>query len=564
MPSRAHKKLIERIENLDKVPDDATDFAAWIKADGHLALLRDNAEEDELIIYRFNAHNRTFINTVVVSEDCLNPLDQDDLLQWFSDDLSSSVRYRWGSGEDSIYIERGHSWHAKSLRDAQQLVFTRNFTGLEQTDAFDFEVLQEYAHLTEIHLRPELHGYCRFDENGDFDHIVSVTSQEDQGRNSLITFKRKPLEEYLAASNSVLVRMFDFVLMRRGKDYESPRWPSGPGDLIRESDSLFYYRKTVSGKAAKTCGVQVIPPSRPKSEILSSMEEGQAGRNEGPYVEFIAWDWRNDRIAEISTDPSATTSYSQDHENSLPYEHSIACFSPDVLAKYKADQDKYTIRSDMISCRSAWVLRRYAVNEAGQVHAYICDLRDLPYKEQLYWLSFNEKPNGETSQIIIGSGAGPLNRVLSIAERWQYYDATWWKLRDESLLTRVSTPHTASRDEWAKAFLDLSKLVIEGFQEKAIKTRLSEIGIAFDEKENSIALIERLLIAYYELGEGERLGGLREVQLVRSKVSAHSGGSNARALAKNALQEHDTYAAHFGRVCKTVADELKLIEYAFS
>ena len=77
-------------------------------------------------------------------------------------------------------------------------------------------------------------------------------------------------------------------------------------------------------------------------------------------------------------------------------------------------------------------------------------------------------------------------------------------------------------------------------------------------------LIERILIGRCELGEGERLRGLREVHLIRSKVSAHSGGSDAVTLANKALQAHETYTAHFDSVCKTVAEELKLIEQAFS
>jgi hypothetical protein len=44
----------------------------------------------------------------------------------------------------------------------------------------------------------------------------------------------------------------------------------------------------------------------------------------------------------------------------------------------------------MIDCRGGWSLRDFDTNEAGQVHAYICDLRNLPYQEQLYWKSFNE------------------------------------------------------------------------------------------------------------------------------------------------------------------------------
>ena len=112
--------------------------------------------------------------------------------------------------------------------------------------------------------------------------------------------------------------------------------------------------------------------------------------------------------------------------------------------------------------------------------------------------------------------------------------------------------------------MDLSKLIIEGFQVKAIRTRLKEMDIAFDEKIKSIALIEKFLIGHNKIDDGQRLDGLRTVQRIRSKVSAHFGGSEAVDLANNALKKHATYSAHFESVCKTVTNELKLIEQAFS
>ncbi|MFO7557695.1 MAG: hypothetical protein R6X10_02605, partial [Desulfobacterales bacterium] len=44
-------------------------------------------------------------------------------------------------------------------------------------------------------------------------------------------------------------------------------------------------------------------------------------------------------------------------------------------------------------------------------------------------------------------------------------------LRDEKLLESVNTPLTASRDEWAEAYMELAKLIIEGFETKAIRAR---------------------------------------------------------------------------------------------
>jgi len=69
-----------------------------------------------------------------------------------------------------------------------------------------------------------------------------------------------------------------------------------------------------------------------------------------------------------------------------------AFFRPEVILKYKTDKDKYTVGERDITCRAAWHLQAFDVNEAGQVFAYICYLRNLPYAEQVHWHSYNEAP----------------------------------------------------------------------------------------------------------------------------------------------------------------------------
>ena len=397
MPRFEHKELVKRIKRLDELPNDEAEFSNWIKASAHLDLLRDNAEDDELIIYVSGDYS--FIHAVVVREDNVFPLDRDDLLRWSGNPFQSLTSYAYGGGKGGVWIERtNHPSGSKTLENGWQLVFGRNFEGLKGNDSRYYEILQEYLHLTGIHWRPEQGAYCCFDENGDFDHIVSVTSSKDNKNPTLVSFKRGSLELYLAASNSVLIRMFDFILLKR-ESFNS--WPEKDEEKIVESDFFFYKQKVDPGKAAYTRGVQIIRPSRPKAKIFSSYTGEWSGRDESEYVEFIAQDLRNKRISKISTDPTATTNYFEAQGNSLPFELSPAFFKPEVLQRYKADSDKYTVHERDIYCRGAWMLRSYDVNEAGQVHAYICDLRSLPYQEQLYWLSFNETPREEFLNVLL-------------------------------------------------------------------------------------------------------------------------------------------------------------------
>jgi hypothetical protein len=295
---------------------------------------------------------------------------------------------------------------------------------------------------------------------------------------------------------------------------------------------------------------------------------GQRGRQ---YVEFIAHDWRNKRLTRISTDPAATTNYIEAARNSLPFDTSPAFFRPDVLVKYKSDHDKYTIESREINSRGAWILRNYDVNEAGQIHTYICYLRDLPYEEQLYWASYNEPPKAPISKRAFTTDfegevyphPDPLQEVLSIAQRWAEQRAFWWTLRDNALLERVTIPRTTSRDEWAEAFMDLSKLIVEGFELKAIRAKLVEAGVLFGEKDQSLVLIEKLLAGDPTNSGNEKLGGLRTVQQIRSKAKGHAGGRQSAELAQDALKRHETFAAHFEHVCGLVAAELERIERLF-
>ncbi len=256
----AHDKLIERIALLDNVPECPAEYTTWVKADGHLDLLRDNAKEDELIIY--GSGDFTFIHAIIANEQELAVLDQGTLLSWNGHPRFGRAGYVWGGEGNEVWIEQdGFDFGSKTLKDANQMVFARTFEGMKGKERSYFEILQEYAHLTEIHWRPELHAYCRFDENGDFDPIVSITPKGDGGDVTLVSFKREPLELYLAATNSVLVRMFEFQLFRGGN---FPALPDGPENVINVNDDFFYRQKVNPGKGAYTRGVQIIRPSRPK------------------------------------------------------------------------------------------------------------------------------------------------------------------------------------------------------------------------------------------------------------------------------------------------------------
>ncbi len=561
MPSYEHQQLLDQIRTLDQEPDDAESYATWLEAEGHLEILRHNESADELIVYAHGPHS--FIHAVPVTEEALTPPDLDDLLRWSGNPFHAyASSYVWGGGRDDVWIEAPTGvTGSRVLSAAQPLLYGRTFEGLEEEGATYFELSQNYSHVTGAHHRRERSAYCRFDSQGDFEDLVSVTlSSRDEA--SLVTFKRGPLEEFLAASKSALVVMFDFTLFRYG---QFTGWKGAKEELVQRR-GVFFRRRIEAGHAAYSKGVQLVRPRRSSVAIFSDIKELDTQPDD--YVSFIALDWRNECVKEISTDPRHTTSYFDAGENSLPFELSVAFFRPEVLAKYKNDTEKYTVEDRNIFCRGGWRLRDYDVNRAGQVHAYICDLRNLPSAEQLYWKSFNEKPKDGISdrarkRDFYGQWTemDSLERIKQILRQWELSRTSWWTLRDADSMRRAATPRTGATDEWAREIKNLAILVVEGFELKAIRAKLTGMGLCSTPQERSIALLERVVRA--KAAEGANLEGLRSVQRIRTKVDSHARGEEARGLTADALEGHGSYAGHFEHLCSLVVDDLERIQLDF-
>lgn len=552
-----HKNVTKRLAEIDRCPDDSAEFDRWLQAKAHLDFLSRNAMEGEILV---SANGEfSFVNSVVVPNNRLTPLDEDDLLGWNFNAYGGIASYVSGGGRDGVWVERGlDGTGTEALEGATQLIFLRTFDGQPSGESRRCELTQEYAHLTRSHWVDERSAYCRFDERGDLEGVVSVTNDSS---GLFVTFQRRCLEEYLAATDSSLVRMFDFTLFRKGS---FAGWPGGHDEVRQRHGALLFRQFVTPGNAAYARGFQILRPLRSKQSIFADITG--ASEDDREHVEFLAHDWRNGELRKISTAPGQTTNYFDASANSLPFELSPAYFRPAVVQKYKADKDKYSISEWSISCRAAWYLKSYDVNEAGQVHAYICDLRRLPYEEQLHWLSFNEAPKTGISDRAFKSDfegefaqtSPPLQQIIATALRWRDDKVDWWLLRDNELPNNLAPPISDSTHEWSEAFMDLAKLLVEGFQTKPIRRRLDERGVKYDNQTGTLALLEQL--SEHHLGKKTRLDGLRTVQGIRSKVRGHASGSEAKQIAKDAIAGHETFARHFQHVCSQVADELASIE----
>ena len=566
MKSSWHKASYQKIESLSEIPKANSDeYFDWISGDKHLQFIRSNSKQGELII--FASANSIFVHSIVVPNQNLSPkIDMEDLLNWsinpYHHDKASYV-WKLGTSKE-VWIKEGvHCAGAETLENGHPLVYGRIFEGWNGNDNDYLEIHQEYTHLTNTHWRSEHNGYCRFDENGDIKNVISLSSDTGHYKAKFVSFLRQPLEEYLIVSDSTLIQLFVFTMFQPNG---FSGW-SGQHEVVIKDKEEFAYKKLINEFAGYYRGVQIISPNRSRTQIISAICSENGIDSNKKYESFLTHDWRNDRIVEVSTDPKATTGYFHAENNSLPFELSPAFFRPDVLAKYKADSDKYTVEDRQIICRATWSLY-YDVNEESQVHAYLCDLRNLPNSEQIYWKSFNESPSAWISTRAMENdflnqptdNVPPVQKILMLLRNWKSKKYLHWSLRNEILLKKVSTPYTTSRDEWGREFLNLSKLVIEGFEVERVRALLDEYSMSYDHNDRSLVLIEKLIQCCSSQGEDFRLSGLREAQLIRTKLEAHASQKTANSLANRALKEHGSYTAHFNNVCEKIICELQIIE----
>jgi hypothetical protein len=538
-------------------------FDLWLEQKDSLDFLARNEREEDCVIYASMSH--VFLHSAIVPLSQLTPPDVDDLLKWSC--RPSDTWSVWASdnkvGLDPPFENPG----SKSLQGAEALIFTRSFEGYVGKKGY-VELLQKFAHIFDLHYVSEQSAYCRLDRHGDVVPMVKIGSIDnaanpfDSGR--YLTINRELLDDYMFLTGTALVRLFDFTRFH-------PESFGGWGDLretTRIDNNMLHARLTIQrGTGSYLRGFQVLRTNTTQQSVIDRIW----GREEKRYATFIAQDWKNKRIAEISCDPKRLSNYFTQSE--LPFEISPAFFKAEVLRKYKADSEKYTLEERSISCRGAWYLQTYDINEVGQVHTYLIYLSRLPYEEQLYWKSFNEPPRGPISKRAYTTDfEGEFSQEAEALSALKYrlrelhrHNVPWWSLRSEALVDKVLAPFTTSADEWADDILKLDQLLIEGFDAKWLRRKCIQLGRQPEPNFGSLKLIEECLLGLEFEGHDARamVEPLRELHDMRTKLKGHASDDSGRALRKQALADHGSYREQFMDLCTRCDYSVERITAAF-
>ena len=207
-------------------------------------------------------------------------------------------------------------------------------------------------------------------------------------------------------------------------------------------------------------------------------------------------------------------------------------FRKEVLGKYYADPDRYSVSDGHLSCLGLWGCQ-IDNNHPTHVVVFLGDLgRDLPYDERLHWKQFNVPPEGGVSEPnFLAQWAAPEAPDLIFREEYVRLARCWkksegWALflapepGDTHLLETVRVPLTNAQSELDDQVLALTKLLVDSLNKKEIEKH----GGNGEAGEKGISKFARFLEAStFPQREGV-ISFLRDLQSLRSAGSGHRKG----------------------------------------
>ena len=519
---------------------------------------------EQIVLFATGPHFN--VQSILVPRAAVEHPNHDDIVKAsiFPDNTWSIQRTYMGGEGHRVFIEPPLSnLGSRMLIGGEMLVFLRNFDGVKEYKP-TIEVNQKLVHSLGVYYLYEQSAYCRLNKHGDIDKVITVLDDElpDLGDQvSMVTIRGYDLAKYMALSDTAIVIKF---YINRFVVGEYPDWNEQEIMVFQERD-LYYCHRVLPNHASIAIG-HIIHRTDMTEEDLIEEWKAEEDTSTKQYASFKIFDFKNDRLMESSCGPGHTVNYHIESE--LPYEMSPAFFRPEVLQKYKQDPEKYTITDRWITCRNSWHIQSYGINEAGQVHAYICDLGCLPFTEQCYWQSFNEWPKNGISkreyQIdflgIRSTEDDPLAEVKELIRSLDKKKQYWWKCRGKELVMSVLNPASDTIKEWGDEILALDHLVVEGFLVNGLRSIIDANNGTYEKEWRSLKLLETALSVTCLTGEQakELVAPLRDLRHLRNVTKAHSNPHEKKEIA-NARKTYGTLRCQFKNLTSRVRDSMKQI-----
>lgn len=433
----------------------------------------------------------------------------------------------YGATNDTKYFRFGKD------NGIEPLVFLRDFHGIKKPYK---EILEEFRHFFNLYHDKKNNKYIRIDENGDEDNVVMLYKDK-------IEIKLRYIKEFLSIKKMCLAIYFDLLRYSSGSLEELGM--KGSTELIK-GENYIYQLCISDGYTPNENNKKKSISTLIGKKLIEGLKDYEPkcwdNEEEKGYLDFVIGVNEEGKEIYHTCNPNKLANYFGANPGAPHYLTPIF-FRKEVLAKYYANPEKYSVEDNYLKCGGLWGLR-LDNNHSKYVIVYLGDLgSDLTTKEQLYWKSFNILPQGNISlttfrRDFLAEFAGPERNDLLFKYGFESFQGKWYKRfgwhlfkplkeDDEHYYKSLRIPLTNDQAEFDQQVLALGKILVDSLNDNELKKT-----VKFEEGGGSIAKFGKFLGSYKLVDYGRHIGFLRNLQSLRSTGVAHRKGRNYQRISK--------------------------------
>lgn len=340
------------------------------------------------------------------------------------------------------------------------------------------------------------------------------------------------LRRYQAAKQMYLALYIDSTHHSLDLPDDECRWQHTDEDLTiqynRTNLSMGPEREVSSNFMGKRL---LAPPPRETCDI-APFEKAKR------YQDFIIGIDADGNDVTHTSDPSVLANYFGANPGS-PHYLTPVYFRREVLNKYYAESDRFSIEDGYLRCAGLWGLR-LDNDQPGHIMVFLGDLgRDIPHDEAGYWKSFNIAPPEEGPsatlyrRAFLAEFAEPQSVDLRFARVYRKTNRVWTERfgaplfkqlheDDRHLLGKLHIPIGEGQAEFDDQVLILAKLLVDSINEADIGADLGKAK----RDEKGLAKLERFLSDRGVSDARALLKPFANIQGLRSRGAAHRKGAD--------------------------------------
>lgn len=444
----------------------------------------------------------------------------------------------------------------------EHIVNYREFYGIKKDYV---EIVEEFRLLNNLYHDRKTNIFYAIKDTGECDEVAKI----EQDKNVFI--KLKYLVKYATARQMALLLFFDITANLKGMSYTDSL--DAFSDKFIGEDLVYSIWGNQQNGCSVLMGKKIIMP-KPIEECGYWPYQ-----QEYEYLDFIIG---NDEYGEpkmFTSNPDKLANYFGANPDA-PHYLTPVFFKKDVLQKYIANPEMYSIEDGYLRCGRLWGLRMDN-HHKEYVSVYLGDLgRDLPREEQSHWKNYNILSDEKISNVkfkrdIMGCFADAEISDLKFKAEFSKFQKNWsdkfgWDFflpltdDDRYNFEQIRIPVINTQTEFDQLVLCLVKTIIDSINEKEIVKNLNDKN-----KDDgtpltgSIAKLERWFEELNLPKHKEQIEFLRDLQALRSSGTGHRKGNNYEKISKKFGLDEKSFIDVFDHILQQANSFLEFLTRNF-